>query len=232
MIKRNWITKFKKNIVAFYREGKNDWNTLQSILTEDEYGLSLLCPNPQTVVDIGGHIGGFSLLAASQGASNIKVVEILPENVSIIKGSAELNNFKSIHVIQKAISNISNQEITAYYMDTSNTNGDHHEFVGNTMQSTGGTGISVLTISLDDLLSDLNHVDILKVDCEGAEWPMLEGASKNTLDKIDLIVGEIHGYQDKTISDMRTLLKDFEDISNQINGNGKHLDIIAFRKKK
>lgn len=229
--KGTWRSPFGKQIHAFWRDGKNDWNTLQSILKEDEYGLKALCSNPKHVIDIGGHIGGFALLAASQGAT-VRVVEILPENADIILRSANLNSFGSnLRIYQRAIAEKSGETIKAYYMDTSTHTGDHHEFVGNTESDTGGRSIEVETISLDELCADLPYVDILKVDCEGAEWPMLAGASEETLNKINLIVGEIHPWGDNTIDDMRAMLPNHEDISASLGGQGKPIDLIAFKRK-
>ena len=227
----SWISPFGKEIRGYYRDGKNDWNTMQSILKEDEYGLKTLCPEPKVVLDVGGHIGGFALLAASQGAEVVRVVEILPENVQMIKDSAERNSYKSIQVYQKAIAEKSGETIKAYYMDTSTHTGEHHEFVGNTEADTGGASVEVETISLNDLCKDLDHVDILKVDCEGAEWPMLAGASKETLDKINLIVGEIHPWGTMTMKDMRAMLPNHEDISASLGGKGQPIDLIAFKRK-
>lgn len=226
-----WISPFKKEIYAFYREGKNDWNTLQSILQEDEYALKTLCPNPQYVLDIGGHIGGFALLAASQCAKIVRVVEILPENVKLIRESCNRNSFGAVQVYHRAIAEKSGQKIKAYYMDVNTHTGEHHEFVGSTEQDTGGVSIEVDTISLDELCADLPRVDILKVDCEGAEWPMLAGTSNETLNKINLIVGEIHPWQDKTIEDMKALLPNHEDISASLGSKGLPIDLIAFKRK-
>lgn len=231
----HWKTPFGFELSGHYRDGKNDWNTLQSIWKEDEYMFLKLCPNPKVAIDIGGHIGGWAVLAAKLGAQ-VDVVEILPENVELINQNADANGLGDlVKVHHKAIGEDSGRTIKAFYMDTSTESGDHHEFVGHTedYQFSGeGNSIDVQTLSLDDLLADLVSVDVLKIDCEGGEWPAFAGASAETLDKINLIVGEIHPYQGKSYNEFVELLQGkFEDISAELGGKGQAIDLIAFRRK-
>jgi FkbM family methyltransferase len=51
----------------------------------------------------------------------------------------------------------------------------------------------VEAVSLDALLADLGHVDVLKIDTEGAEVPIVMGASPETLAKVGYVTGEFHG---------------------------------------
>jgi hypothetical protein len=93
--------------------------------------------------------------------------------------------------------------------------GAHHKFIGNTVDALGwqeglwtdGKEIKVDTISLDDVLKNVDKVNILKIDCEGAEWNAFKGASVDTLCKIKSIVAELHAIE--TTKDM---YKEFNDL--------------------
>ncbi len=58
----------------------------------------------------------------------------------------------------------------------------------------GRTAQSVGVVSFDDLVTSAvpsgKRVRLLKLDCEGAEWPIL--FTTRTLDRIDAICGEYH----------------------------------------
>jgi hypothetical protein len=48
----------------------------------------------------------------------------------------------------------------------------------------------VPAVALDDLLRQLGRVRLLKLDCEGAEWPLLERATQ--WQRVEAICGEYH----------------------------------------
>lgn len=229
-----WKTKWGTGIRAYYRVDKNDWNTLQSCLAEDEYHLNGLDLEGKNVVDIGGHIGGFTLAALAKGA-NVTAVEVLPENVDMIRDSVGLNAFSgSLNMVHKAIGKTTGEVIKACYnpvpsdKDTEN----HHEFIGVTTVDTGGASIEVESISLDDVLKDLDEVEVLKIDCEGAEWPAFAGVSPEQIAKVKLIVGEVHPLAEYAGQNLVDLLHgQFEDVSAELGGTGQLIDLICFRRK-
>src|SRR5439155_22241051 len=53
----------------------------------------------------------------------------------------------------------------------------------------------IRTLTLEDLMQEygVDHIDILKLDCEGSEFSIL--GKTTSLDRIGLIVGEYHGKE-------------------------------------
>lgn len=190
-------------VTIFTREGTNDWNTLYSCIAEDEYNIGNL-PDPSdddsVAIDIGGHAGGCSLAMLSRGFKVI-AVEPLPENAELIMKNVEANGWESNFTLHhKAINEVSGKEVVLRYGNENTESGSHHRFIGNTIDSsewqedlwTEGREIKVSTISLDDVLENVKKVNILKIDCEGAEWSAFSNISKQSLAKIDKIVAELH----------------------------------------
>ena len=64
---------FKKNDMIF-RDYSSDKNVFTSVFDRNEYKLDELAPT-DVVVDIGGHIGSFALLAYVKGSRNINTFE-------------------------------------------------------------------------------------------------------------------------------------------------------------
>jgi len=68
--------------------------------------------------------------------------------------------------------------------------------------------VPVTTVTLSDALADLQRVDLLKTDCEGAEYEILLNSDKNTLSKITRMVIEYHGNKgDVLVSKLSQKLK-------------------------
>ena len=215
-------------VTIFTREGTNDWNTLYSCIAEDEYKIGDLQVDAgnSTAVDIGAHAGGCSLAMLSRGFKVI-AVEPLPENAELIMKNVEANGWKNNFTLHhKAINEVSGKEVVLRYGNENTESGSHHRFIGNTIDSsewqkdlwTEGREIKVSTISLDDALNAVENVDILKIDCEGAEWSAFKGASPETLNKINSIVAELHALPTtkKMYKEFNTLIGDqFKDVTNK-----------------
>ena len=77
-------------IQGWWRERSSDFNTLHSIITDDEYMLSVLAKPGQTLVDIGAHIGSVSCFCAKRGMK-VVAVEPLPENLILLNKNIETN---------------------------------------------------------------------------------------------------------------------------------------------
>ncbi|MCA9063523.1 MAG: FkbM family methyltransferase, partial [Planctomycetaceae bacterium] len=51
---------------------------------------------------------------------------------------------------------------------------------------------TVNAIGLDEILAELGHVDLLKIDCEGAEWPIFYTSRSLCPETVTRIAGEYH----------------------------------------
>ena len=76
----------------------------------------------------------------------------------------------------------------------------------------GAEAVNVDCITLDDLFAanTLEHVDLLKVDCQGAEYEILYQASPQTIAKVSAIVVECEEFVDgrnRSVAEMALYLK-------------------------
>ena len=116
--------------------------------------------------------------------------------------NVEANGWSNnLTLYKKAISDISGKSVVLRYGNEKTESGAHHRFIGNTIDSsewqenlwTQGREIKVDTVSIDDILKNVESVNLLKIDCEGAEWSAFSKVSSSSLDKIGSIVAELHG---------------------------------------
>jgi FkbM family methyltransferase len=124
-----------------------------------------------TVVDVGANIGIYTLYAARQlqGRGRIYSFEPTPRTFSILRDNVQVNGFQELGIVElrrEAVSDVAGMAQLTVFSD----DGGH-----NTLFGDGGTRIEVPTISLDDALSGVGRVDVVKIDAEGAEPQILRG---------------------------------------------------------
>lgn len=138
------------------------------------------------VLDIGANIGYYTLIAARLVGNSGRVYAIEPEseNLSILRRNVELNDYGNIIVKQEALSNKRGK--ATLYKDMLNLGG-HSLSRRNTLPG-GKNYASVDTLPLDDFLSREGvRPDLIKIDTQGAEGLIFEGASK-TLSQNRLVI--------------------------------------------
>lgn len=144
------------------------------------------------VIDIGANIGSFSIFAANLGTT-VYAIEPEPHNLSALKTNIDLNNMNSvIHVCPYAISDYKG---TAVISDSGG---------GSTIKDDGIFGAEVEVMSLDNFftLYNIESVDVLKIDVEGAELEIILGASKENINKCKYITMEFDVRSGKNMGDM------------------------------
>ncbi len=146
---------------------------------------SLLKPG-QTFIDVGCNKGDFSLLAAKIIGKDGSVLAFEPEpdNCYWIEKSIKLNNYENIKLFQLALAD-SNEDAQLYLGEKSGW----HSLVSNS-DNTQKSTIEVKKRTLDSILDEAGNigVDMIKIDVEGAEMEVLQGASTMFDNNSELIV--------------------------------------------
>jgi len=119
------------------------------------------------VIDVGAHIGLFALYV-SQFCKNGKILcyEPIKENYDMLVSNLKLNNMKNIFAFNKAVSK-SDSPVRIYL------NSDES---GHSMFQANESYVDIDSTSLENIIIDNNlaSVDFLKLDCEGAEYEIIE----------------------------------------------------------
>jgi FkbM family methyltransferase len=159
--------------------------TVQEVFTERAYTPEHFEIEPgDVVVDIGAHVGTFTLMAARAGAGAVYAYEPLPENAELLRRNLEANGVMNVTVHQCAVGGA----------DGTSTFRVGLYSVGGSLDGIApaherGRTITVRTVCLATVMAEngLERIDVLKLDCEGAEGEIIEG-----VERVEKIVLEYH----------------------------------------
>jgi FkbM family methyltransferase len=126
------------------------------------------------VVDIGAHIGHYTLIAADLVGEDGKVFafEPAPDNYAFLVKNVGVNRYNNVVTVQKAVSNrCGTTKLLLNLRDT----GQHAIHNG----CEDRNSLVIETVTLDGFFEDKEkRIDIIKMDVEGAEMLVLQGMSE------------------------------------------------------
>lgn len=185
-----------KPVFLYLRNGANyairlhtfDLIVLNEMYILKEYASLYHYITPKSVViDIGAHIGTFSILAGRlRKGVRVFSFEPFPENFSLLQQNIQRNNLAStVFAFQTGIG--ARKEKRRLYIHPGNTG-------GHSMYKKSKKSRQITLISLKDVFKAHNILScaFLKMDCEGAEYEILLNTPKNILNKIQCIALEYH----------------------------------------
>lgn len=142
------------------------------------------------VVDIGANSGIFAAYAVSRRCQRVICVEPLPTNIEALERNAARNGIENI-AIEKAA--VDSRRGTAKLFITEEDSGGNQLFEYND-DGRLQKYIEVPTVTLDDLFEkhELEAVDFLKLDCEGAEGLIFADPPRDRMSQVARIAMEFH----------------------------------------
>jgi FkbM family methyltransferase len=166
----------------------HDVITLFVILVREDYGRF---PPGGTVVDIGANLGAFALYASRLGAKTVLAYEPNGAAFRCLQRNIEANGLSEIvRPRQLAVSAVAGQ-IVRFPVAPSVYNRIAAE-------DASGEFETVRTTSLAEILARdaVQDIDLLKIDCEGAEYDILFSADPTDMHRIREIRMEYHFGRD------------------------------------
>jgi len=147
------------------------------------------------VLDVGAYYGRHTVYASKKVGQSGKIISIEPhpENFKILLMNIRLNDCRNVIPLNVAVSD--REKRLKLYLSKGHDSASHSILSAKELWSEEFPGeyVYVKSCSIDTILDNLriSHVDIAKIDVEGAELLALKGAEKS-LDKIDRLLIEVH----------------------------------------
>ena len=185
------IFRTKTDLRIKIRVRSTDLMTLTNVWMVNEYDIEDFEINVNdTVIDIGAHIGLFSLLV-SQLCKTGKILSFEPvrENFDLLVSNLKLNHIENVLPFNMAVSK-NLDKLNLFLNDDQSA----HSIFPKSSES-----ISVESTSLQKIFEEnkISSCKLLKLDCEGAEYEIIDSLPSEYLNKIQNIVMEYHSADTK-----------------------------------
>src|ERR687895_1246290 len=198
----------------FLHRNKDDVNLLKIRVPKDHYqyfcriGMGDFLPGHEghiagrftpkkgdIVIDIGAHIGRYTITSSKQVGNTGKVVAIEadPENFELLKKNINLNNLTNVLPLHYAVFSTATR-IKLYEQSAS----AKYNSVMLTRAAKTKNYVEVNADTLDSILKQngINQVNWIKIDVEGAEYEVLKGSTEMLSGENVSLLVEIHNIED------------------------------------
>jgi FkbM family methyltransferase len=183
--------RFRNGFVLNHGKLDNPLLLLNEVFVMEWYEVGAMPPDNATMVDIGANIGSVTLFWAAKSPSlRIYSYEPNPSAFDTLSRNVDASSLRNrVETFQEAVGRRTGElnlwvdvptDLSTGYSDTS--------------PSEGGRRITVPVIGLDEIWQRMNKgtIWLLKVDTEGAEVDILEGASESVLGAVQYAIIEYH----------------------------------------
>ncbi len=188
LYKKEFFTLHLKNGISFkLRTKSTDLQAFANVWILKEYqkkGFEI--QKNDSIIDIGGHIGLFALYASKKCPDGkIISIEPHPDNFSLLKYNITKNYFQKTVLLNKAVTK--NTESMKLFVDPLDDS-------AHSILKKGKNSIDIEGISLRDIMqqNEIKICNMLKMDCEGAEFEIIKSLLDEDLAKIQKICLEYH----------------------------------------
>lgn len=185
------LLNFRNGLNIACRGGTRDWDIVHELYFAGSYGRAINMlkdlPGAPVVLDLGGNIGLFSLLAAqTHPAAQIYAYEPGPPNYQMFEMNCLANPglSKRIHLCREAVAG--HTRIAEWFFDEKNPG-------GSSLFANEGVKYHVQIRALAEVLRSLtSDVALAKIDIEGAEYEVLDSTPPELWTRVQAISLELH----------------------------------------
>ena len=177
------------------------WFPIVEVVVDDCYrlrSLALELPGPTSrVLDIGAHVGAFSCtLARAVPGAQVTAVEPSAERVGYLRRNVAVNSLEGrVAVVQAAVSGQSGRGLLNRF----------GVLEAAADQNAGSEWVDV--IAFEELLASSDGpIDLVKMDCEGSEYDIVDSVSAAALGRIERLLLEYHPAPPDRVRQLFTML--------------------------
>jgi len=172
-----------------------DQFTLQEVFLREDYQdiLPLLPARPLRVVDVGANIGAFTVWLKSRHELG-EVFCFEPEQASrrLLRANLALNDCE-VHVLAEALGGTSRTTSITPNLDHPQATNIYKR------QENRADAQTIRVVALREWLAATpGDFDLLKLDCECAEWEIVASTTREDLRRFKVVVIEVHGDMRET----------------------------------
>jgi FkbM family methyltransferase len=188
---------------------RGEWFTFYENLIRQDYlnGLEALTPGDH-VVDIGANIGAFAILAGSKVGTTGRVFAYEPDPTTCerLRANVRLNGLENVVVVENcAVGAVAGRATfyrhakNAYSSLMDGVDGRVHEHV---------ESFPVPVMGITDVVSRAGPaIKLMKVDCEGSEYDLIDALDEQSAAAIRQIAMEVHPVEGRSMDQLRSRIE-------------------------
>jgi FkbM family methyltransferase len=202
--KSPYLARNREGLALSLLPGRGEWFTFYENLVRQDYlsGLEALGPGDH-VVDIGANIGAFAVLAGSKVGPSGRVFAYEPDPATCerLRANVRLNGLENVVVENIAVGAAAGEATfyrhakNAYSSLVDGVDGRVHEHV---------ESFPVPVAAIADVLARSGPaIKLLKVDCEGSEYDLIDALDGRLAAGIRQIAMEVHPVEGRSMEQLR-----------------------------
>ncbi len=179
-----------RNGLSFYNANQNTLSIFNEIFVNNVYNRGEVKINEGDIVfDIGANVGVFSLYASQIKRTQVYAFEPHPNNFKILLNNVRKNKITNVECFDYALGIADETRI----LIEGNIAGGHKLSNENEHANSEGN-LKVKSVTLSRMTEKLNidTIDFVKLDCEGAEGEIIKSLGQDGLKKINKMAIEFH----------------------------------------
>ena len=177
-----------------YRLFTADEYIINELVEEDEYGLysgRLQIARDDVIIDIGAQIGLFSIICAKRACrGKVYSFEPVRQNYNLLRANIRLNGLDNVYHFNLGVFG----EGKKIRLSLSRQNTGGHSCV--TRRSARYVEIDCLSLSDIFRRHEIAKCNLLKIDCEGAEYSIIFNTPEHCFERIERMIIEYHNFPD------------------------------------
>lgn len=226
------IKKYKDGLKFIIDDhGSGDEHMLLKVegLVEDYIVPGFGIDKKDTIIDIGAHVGRFSVYTAFHAKDGtVYAFEPDPRNIAKLEENIKINNLHNLHYFDTVVNGTGGS--VKFYLSKNSAENSLYESK-RVSSSQEVKGITLVDIFKNNNIETCNF---LKLDCEGAEYDILFSLPPSYFSKIDKIVLEYHDnlYKEKSLKDLVFLLSKHNFLIHKVKRGAWYLGILYAKRSR
>lgn len=185
-----------------FREDGDDWSMVNEVFNEDVYKVGAI-PFGSVVVDLGAHIGTFTLRCAVERGCKVYSYEPLTETFTVLMENVRLNGLEGkVETFKQAVGKTCQiREFRFYPKAYQSSRFREHLPSSERLEEWKEEMVEAVTLKNVFEDNDIEECEALKMDIEGAEKEILVNKWSEFLKKAKRILVEWHHYDGHVYAD-------------------------------
>ena len=159
----------------------------KEIFVDKCYDLPALQGNNPTIIDVGANTGLFAIRMKQQyNNSTLHCFEPFPSNYAQLQRNIDRSQLSDVNISMKGVGNSARKQ--KLFVHSKNVGG--HSIYAKATD--GNRYVDIELVDIRQIINLLNgrDCDLLKLDCEGAEYEIIKSMDRDTASRIKLIIFE------------------------------------------